>query len=818
MRGSPPDRRWNVYSLRPSCAGVRTTEPPARIARGNLAALLLIAALSAMTSEATLADTEIALIPAPQTLVSGEGQFRLDTGTPIVITAADDIETHAVATDLQLRLRSATGWDFPILTLGDDLDQSGAISLVRDESFTGGAEGYTLQVSAAGVIITAGTPAGLFYGTRTLLQLLPPEVFGTEGAAVTTGDREPERTPPERAAPEPAVPAPAAGWTVPAVRIEDAPRFGWRGLLLDCGRHFMTVDYVKRMIDLLAIHKLNRLHWHLTEDQGWRLEIRKYPRLTEIGAWRSYADGSSYGGYYTQQQVREIVAYAERRHVIIVPEIELPGHCRAALAAYPELSCNGGPHTVATRWGVFADVYCAGNDDVFRFLEDVLVEVMELFPGEYIHIGGDEVPKQRWQECPQCQTRIAAENLADVDELQSWFIRRIDRFLTAHDRKLIGWDEILAGGLAPEATVQSWRGFAGALAAARAGHDAIVSPTSHAYFDYDVGRTDLAKVYSFDPVPPELTAAEAKHILGGEMNMWTEYAPQEKVDGKVFPRLLAMAEVLWTGPQQHGFNGFFRRVRKHYERLDRMGVRYGPEARPVVITPCYDRDRDGFMITCTIDSELPGDDAAIRYTLDGEPVSAESRRYRDSFFADGTVSVRARAFVATTPYGSEVSATAVDHAALGRSVQLTEPAAERYRSGGNERLTDGLGGTIDHRDGHWTGFEGVDLIAVIDLGEQTIVHQMSANFLQRSAAWIFLPREVEFAVSDDGESFTVVGSDSHEISGRRSDRKIEEFKLPVSGLTARYVQLRARNLGLCPAWHPGAGKPAWLFCDEILVR
>jgi hexosaminidase len=276
--------------------------------------------------------------------------------------------------------------------------------------------------------------------------------------------------------------------------------------------------------------------------------------------------------------------------------------------------------------------------------------------------------------------------------------------------------------------------------------------------------------------------------------------------------------VLWTGPQQGSFEGFFGRVRKHYERLDRMGVRYGPEARPVVITPRYDGDRDGFLITCTIDSELPGDDAAIRYTLEDEPVTAESRRYRNPFFADGTVSVRARAFIAATPYGSEASATAVDHAALGRPVQLAEPAAERYRSSGADRLTDGLRGTIDHRDGRWTGFEGVDLIAVIDLGEQTVVHEMSAGFLQRSAAWIFLPREVEFAVSDDGESFTVVGSDGHEISGRRSDRKVEEFKIAVSGLAVRYVKLRARNLGLCPSWHPGAGKPAWLFCEEIVVR
>ncbi|MBK8979432.1 MAG: beta-N-acetylhexosaminidase [Planctomycetes bacterium] len=399
------------------------------------------------------------------------------------------------------------------------------------------AEGYALTTGPDGAVATAASAAGLWNAAQTLRQLLPSS---------------------------------------PAVAIRDAPRFGWRGLLLDCCRHFLDVGFVERTVDLLAQHKLNRLHWHLTEDQGWRLELRRHPELVEIGAWRDDGHGGRYGGYYTQDDVRRVIAYAAARGVEVVPEIELPGHCVAALAARPELSCTGGPHAVETRWGIFEDVYCAGNDATFTFLEDVLDEVLELFPSHWVHIGGDEVPKDRWRDCPKCQQRMRDEGLRDEDELQSWFVRRIVAFLHARGRRAIGWDEILEGGLAPGAIVQSWRGLDGAVAAVRAGHEAIVSPTSHAYLDYPSDKIDLRTAYGFEPVPAGLTDAERRLVIGGECNMWTERAPQDVVWQRIFPRALAIAERLWSRGADD-YEGFRARVVAHRPRLRAQGVEFGEE-------------------------------------------------------------------------------------------------------------------------------------------------------------------------------------------------------------------------------------------------
>lgn len=471
-------------------------------------------------------DLSPAVIPAPQTAERLDGSF---TATPEMRVVSVPAFT-SIAADLADTLG---------IVMAESGVPGGVIRLIGGEKALG-AEGYRLEVMPTNCTIAAATPAGAFYGVQTLLQLV------------------------------------ADGPVLPALRIEDRPRFPWRGLLLDCCRHFLSKEFVLRYIDLLAYHKMNRLHWHLTEDQGWRLAIRKYPRLTEIGSWRQHDDGSRYGGFYTQDDVREVVAYAASRHVTVVPEIEMPGHAVAALAAYPELSCTGGPFEVQTEWGIHADVFCAGNDQTFAFLEDVLTEVMELFPGEYIHIGGDECPKERWRSCPKCLARVRTEGLRDEHELQGYFIKRVERFLTANGRKLIGWDEILQGGLPPSATVQSWRNFKGAISAATSGHDAIISPTSHAYFDHGVAQIDLRRVYSFEPVPDTLTAQESKHILGGECNMWTEYAPQETIDAKVFPRLLAMAECLWTETQRKNYDEFQKRARNHCNRLEEMGLICGP--------------------------------------------------------------------------------------------------------------------------------------------------------------------------------------------------------------------------------------------------
>jgi hexosaminidase len=413
---------------------------------------------------------------------------------------------------------------------GDD----DAITLTLDDAnATLGDEGYELHVTPERITVRAQKPAGLFYGSHTLQQLLA--------------------SPP-----------------IPALRMVDRPRFTWRGLMLDEARHFFGKEFVKRVLDLLAQHKLNVFHWHLCDDQGWRLEIKKRPRLTEVGAWRG-GDGQRYGGYYSLAEIREIVTYARSRFVTVVPEIEMPGHATAALASYPELSCTGGPFDVATGWGIFEDVFCAGNDATFAFLEDVLAEVLELFPSRFVHIGGDECPKTRWRACPKCQKRIRDEQLADEQELQSYFIRRVERFLNAHGRKLIGWDEILEGGLAPNAAVMSWRGMDGAVAAARAGHDVVASPTSHCYLDYSYEKIDLERAYSFDPIPADLTEEQCKHVLGVQGNMWTELTPTvADVERQIWPRLCALAEVAWSPHGTRDFADFSARLAAH--RHHRLAV------------------------------------------------------------------------------------------------------------------------------------------------------------------------------------------------------------------------------------------------------
>jgi hexosaminidase len=441
-----------------------------------------------------------------------------------------------------------------------------ALILQPEDSTTHG-EHYVLEVTETSITIEAATHAGLFYGLQTLRQL----VRRGESGSADAGE-------------------------VPAVLIQDRPRFEYRGMHLDVGRHFFPVAFIKRYIDLITMYKMNRFHWHLTEDQGWRIEIKKYPRLTEVGAYRRetileknfdpyVGDGIPYGGYYTQDEIREIVEYAGQRYVTVIPEIEMPGHSTAALAAYPELACTEGPFEVATKWGIHDDIYCP-KEETFEFLEDVLTEVMNLFPSNYIHIGGDEAPKTRWEESDLAQDVIRREGLADEHELQSYFIKRIERFLLQNGRRLIGWDEILEGGLAPAATVMSWRGVAGGIEAARQGHDVIMTPTSHMYFDYYQddpereplaigGHIPLAKVYEFEPVPPELSGQEATHVLGAQGNVWSEYMKTaDYVEYMVLPRMLALSEVVWSPAEVRGWEFFKWRLRSHFERFDRMGVRY----------------------------------------------------------------------------------------------------------------------------------------------------------------------------------------------------------------------------------------------------
>lgn len=514
------------------------------------------------TGVSTFSERQLTVIPKPMEMKVSGGHFALKAKTAIYAERGSP-GVKTIANYLAEQLRPATGLSLVVLEgTGGSLPADSILLTTKSDDTKLGEEGYKLVVTENNIVLRAPRAAGLFYGVQTIQQLLPAEIESRKKI-------------------------PGMTWTIPCVEIKDKPRFAWRGSLLDCCRQFMSVDFVKRYIDLLAYHKMNRFHWHLTEDQGWRIEIKKYPKLTEVGAWRGEGE-NIYGGYYTQEDVKDIVEYGKSRYVMVVPEIEMPGHSVAALAAYPELSCTGGPFKVKNSWGISKDVYCAGEDKVFEFLQDVLSEVVELFPAPYIHIGGDECPKDRWKQCPKCQARIKAEGLKDEHELQSYFIKRIERILLSKNRRLIGWDEILEGGLAPAATVQSWRGMNGAIAAVESGHDTIVSPTSHCYFDYPhsaeqmvsdsfpdwMGVLPLKKVYSFEPVPEGLTAEQERHILGGEGNIWTEHAPQELVDSRAYPRLTALAEVLWSPKGHRDWEDFSRRLQVHYQRLDIMDVDY----------------------------------------------------------------------------------------------------------------------------------------------------------------------------------------------------------------------------------------------------
>ncbi|MGO1072851.1 family 20 glycosylhydrolase [Lysobacter sp. CA199] len=560
------------------------------------------------------------LVPLPSRLQRGEGEFALDATTTLY---ANNAEARAIAQllrdelaatqQLQLTLRSGAPQ-----ARKSEVEPSGYVQFVAepvaDNADAKARERYTLDVTARGIRL-AGPPAGLFYGYQTLRQLLP--------AARDESIR------------------------VPALSIEDQPRFAYRGMHLDVGRHLYPVDFIKRYLDMMARYKLNTFHWHLTEDQGWRIEIKRYPKLTGVGARRKetvlgrnmdpyVGDGKPYGGFYTQDEAREVVAYARARHIMVIPEIEMPGHSLAALAAYPELACTAGQFEVGTNWGVYDDIYCP-SETTFKFLENVLDEVVALFPAPYLHIGGDEAPKTRWKSSETAQAVIRREGLKDEHELQSYFIQRMEKFLHSRGKRIIGWDEILEGGLAPDATVMSWRGEAGGIAAAQQGHDVIMTPTQCCYFDYGQGpaaqeqwnlggELTLDKVYGYDPVPPVLSAAQARHVLGVQGNVWTEYLKTPAmVEYMVFPRLLALAEVAWTPQADRDYADFQRRLRGQFPHLDRDRIGYripAPQGLADVVQIQHGNERE-YAHVFELTPAVPG--ATIRYTLDGsEPGDASS--------------------------------------------------------------------------------------------------------------------------------------------------------------------------------------------------
>lgn len=583
---------------------------------------------------------EIKIIPKPAQLAVKRGEFIFTPESKIVIKP--DIEKMKYAADYFRNLiNKASGYNLKIEKKDDNIKQSSSIIFTLEGAEADlGEEGYSLSVAEKVIRIKANSAAGVFYGIQTLRQLLPVEIE----SSVQSVDRK--------------------KWSIPCLQIKDMPRYSYRGMHLDVCRHFMPKEFIKKYIDYIAMHKMNTFHWHLTEDQGWRIEIKKYPKLTEIGSWRKETlqgdlndlshkfDGKRYGGYYTQDDIREIVDYADTRFVTIIPEIEMPGHSVAALSVYPELSCTGGPFEVRTSWGISRDVYCAGKEKTFEFLENILSEVIELFPSKYIHIGGDECPKERWEKCPDCQKRIKDENLQNEHELQSYFIKRIEKYLISKGRYLIGWDEILEGGLAPEATVMSWRGIKGGMAAAKQGHDVIMTPNSHCYFDYYQGNPDfepkaiggyitLKKVYSYNPAPEELSAEEEQFILGAQGNVWTEYIQSPgQVEYMAIPRMAALAEVVWSPQEKREWKDFLYRMEDQFERYKRLGINYSKSVFDVYPVSRIDTLNHTFRIG--FETQLLNPE--IRYTLDGSNPELFSKKYNLPFQLDKTTLVKAGIF------------------------------------------------------------------------------------------------------------------------------------------------------------------------------
>ena len=735
---------------------------------------------------------DLPLVPRPESIKRGEGVFRFNANTELLFTDAKLGSEAGLFATLIEQL-----YGFRPVSKTAAASRPNSIYLSLDGNASLGNEGYRLTVSTGEVVIQARAAAGIFYGLQTLYQLMPAgKVISAE---------------------------------VPVVEIEDVPRFTWRGMHLDVCRHFFTKQEVFRYLDHLARYKMNRFHWHLTEDQGWRIEIKKYPRLQVVSAWRNgtrighYSESPErydtirYGGYYSQDDVREVVAYAAQRHIEVIPEIEMPGHALAALAAYPELSCTGGPFETGRTWGVFQDVFCT-REETFTFLQDVLTEVCALFPGKYIHIGGDECPKDRWKSCPRCQARMKELGLADEHALQSWFVQRMEKFVATKGKRIIGWDEILEGGLAPDATVMSWRGYAGGMDAARQGHDVIMAPTAYCYLDYYQsnnpgeplsigGYLPIDMVYRFEPVPDALSASEGKYILGTQGNLWTEYIPNfRQVEYMALPRMIALAEVAWSPKAGKDFADFSRRLVSHMKLLDLLKVNY---SKAICDVRLESLPLERSQLAVSLSSSYPS--GQIRYSMDGKDPDLRSPLYERQIPIGQSAGVKAAMFDGGRRIGSVASQVYRLNRATASKVQLANPPAEEYANGGAFRLVDGVTGPIPWFGSDWLGFSGTDLDATIDLGVAQEIRRVAVDFLEDRGSWIWYPISVEVSVSQDGRNFTPVGSWTKETAGT-VDRWCT-IKFPPTA--AQYVRIVARNAGVIPDGNAGAGRPAWLFADEI---
>lgn len=744
------------------------------------------------------------VIPLPQEVAVKHGApFVLASGVKILYPEGNELMKRNAAF-LAEYLKKATGQNFRVES---GTEGKGAILLTLG-GMSEHADAYSLQVDADGVKLTGTSEAGVFYGIQTLRKSLP---VGRQ-----------------------------AKFALKPVTMKDYPRFDYRGLHLDVARHFATVEEMKTFIDMMALHNMNRLHWHLTEDQGWRLEIKKYPKLTEIGSKRKETvighnsgkyDGKPYGGFYTQEEAKAIVAYAAERYITVIPEIDLPGHMQAALAAYPEFGCTGGPYEVWTQWGVSDNVLCAGDDRTLAFIDDVLTEVMEIFPSTYIHIGGDECPKTKWKSCPKCQARIKALGLKDDEKhskeerLQSFVINHAEKFLNAHGRQIIGWDEILEGGLAPNATVMSWRGESGGIEAAKQHHNVIMTPNTYLYFDYyqtkDTKNEPLAiggylpveRVYGYEPMPKVLTPDEQKFITGVQANIWTEYMPTfSQVMYMALPRCAALAEVQWCKPENKNYQGFLDRLPQLIKWYDIEGYNY---ARHIFDVKAVYRPNPA---TGSLDVKLStADRAPIHYTLDGSEPTVASPVCDSVLHIKASGVLKAIAIRSTGTSRVLMEEINLSKASL-KKITADQPINQQYFYEGASTLVDGLRGDTNYKTGRWIAFYKNDMAVTIDLGQPTELSSVALSTCVNKGDWVFDARGLSIEVSDDGEHFTPVASEAYPAMKAEDANGVIAHQLTFKTVKARYARVVALSEKSIPEWHGGKGSPAFLFVDEIVLN
>jgi hexosaminidase len=658
-------------------------------------------------------------------------------------------------------------------------------------------EAYHLTIDKK-IEISAHSSVGIFYGIQSLIQLI-----GTQKNKIELN----------------------------TVQIDDAPRFKWRGMHLDCSRHFFPVSFVKKYIDMLALHKMNTFHWHLTDDQGWRIEIKKYPLLTEIGSKRHetivdknfepyIGDNKEYEGFYTQEDIKDIVKYAEERHITVVPEIEMPGHAVAALTAYPQFSCNRTPLDVYTKWGVSDDVFCV-KDSSFQFIYAILNEVMDLFPSKYIHIGGDEVPKTRWKVCKNCQGVIKQNQLKDEHGLQSFFIKKIDSFVTSKGRNIIGWDEILEGGLAPNAAVMSWRGEEGGIEAAKQKHHVVMTPGSHCYFDHYQGNkkteplaiggyTTLEKVYSYNPIPETLNIEEAQYVLGAQGNLWTEYIPTpDHAMYMALPRLCALSEVLWTYPKNKKYSDFVTRIINHFDLLDELKINYSKAIYDVEIISNVKNN----TLQVDLVSTIPNTN--IRYSINSTAPNSSSAIYTNPISINETSLIQTGLFADGKLLGKINTQVFTVNKATAKPLELTNPPDKRYSTGGTNTMVDGVVGTIPWTGKEWLGWLGEDMEANLNLTKVEAVKKIKISFLKATESWIHLPSQLYIKTSKDGVRYETLKT-LNEFDVEEIYKNGGEYF--TGNIKTQYIKIVAPSRHVIPKGFQGAGEKGWMFCSEIIVE